>query len=244
MIYPVTNSSIDEERRQSGGGCSPSFDMYGSPPYPASEDEMDEIMAQQLATAEYIKHVPRVNSSTPATPGDEFTNRQRLQLRLQMYGLCEREVKGDGNCQFRALSDQLYRTPHYHAEVRRVAVNQLRAHEDLYSDYVPGDYWQYCADMARNGTWGDHVTLQAVADAYGVRINVMTSFEEACFIELKPLGPVRSQRVVYLSFWAEVHYNSLYPANDPPAQIPEHKFLGSRRLHRFFSGSVHNELFM
>lgn len=26
----------------------------------------------------------------------------RLEMRLKKYGLCERKIKGDGNCQFRA----------------------------------------------------------------------------------------------------------------------------------------------
>lgn len=36
--------------------------------------------------------------------------RKRMLDRLQLYGLKERQVKGDGNCQFRALSDQLFGT--------------------------------------------------------------------------------------------------------------------------------------
>ena len=31
--------------------------------------------------------------------------------------------------------------------------------------------------MAREGEWGDHVTLKAVADYFGLRINLVTSFE-------------------------------------------------------------------
>ena len=44
-----------------------------------------------------------------------------------MYGLVERTVRGDGNCQFRALADQLYRSEDMHADVRRTVVHQLRA---------------------------------------------------------------------------------------------------------------------
>ena len=51
----------------------------------------------------------------------------RLETRLDMYGLVERTVRGDGNCQFRALADQLYRSEDMHADVRRTVVHQLRA---------------------------------------------------------------------------------------------------------------------
>jgi cyanophycinase-like exopeptidase len=39
---------------------------------------------------------------------------------------------------------------------------------------VPDDYRTYVDKMARDGIWGDHLTLQAAADAYGVRINIIT----------------------------------------------------------------------
>lgn len=72
-----------------------------------------------------------------------------------------------------------------------------------YQGFVPGDYWQYCWEMEQENAWGDHVTLQAAADAYGVAINIMTSYLDSCFIGITPKEP-RSSRCLYLSFWAEV----------------------------------------
>ena len=63
--------------------------------------------------------------------------------------------------QFRALSDQLYRSPRYYAELRHAAVAHLREHPDMYEPYMEGDFEEYCKKMARDGTWGDHITLQA-----------------------------------------------------------------------------------
>lgn len=60
--------------------------------------------------------------------------------------------------------------------------------------------------MQQFGTWGDHVTLQAVADAFGVRIAILTSFQDGCVVEIQPQGQVKSQRILYLSFWAEVSF--------------------------------------
>ncbi|GIL49545.1 hypothetical protein Vafri_5896 [Volvox africanus] len=56
--------------------------------------------------------------------------------------------------------------------------------------------------------------LQAAADHFGLRIMVVTSFFESPVIYIEPAA-TRSPRTLYLSFWAEVHYNSLYPAQDP-----------------------------
>lgn len=51
--------------------------------------------------------------------------------RLPAYGLCERQVQGDGNCQFRALSDQLFGSQDYHRLVRgrSVLFNRLRSRQ-------------------------------------------------------------------------------------------------------------------
>ena len=45
---------------------------------------------------------------------------------------------------------------------------------------------------------------QAAADYFGVRIAVLSSFPDSCFLELEP-RQASSSRVLWLSFWAEVH---------------------------------------
>lgn len=171
--------------------------------------------------------------------------------------------------QFRAVADQLYRTPHAHFGLRKAVVHRLRKRPELYSEYVPDDFPTYCRQMEKDGTWGDHVTLQvrptavhicvqsvlglllaadgaccrasmgchthqsgtgqdlmqhcrcqsqtvgqthgmcgslqAVSDLFGVKVYVLTSFPGSEFIEISPSdGKVRSQRILYVSFWAEV----------------------------------------
>lgn len=106
--------------------------------------------------------------------------------------------------QFRAVADQLYRSPNEHGYVRAAVVAQLSQYPHLYYEYIPENYQAYCQKMNQFGTWGDHVTLQAAADAFGVRIVIMTSYRDSCVVEIQPQGQVQSQRILYLSFWAEV----------------------------------------
>ena len=125
-----------------------------------------------------------------------------LQTEVCPYKMC---MCNQTTClQFRALSDQLYRSPHEHGYIRAAAVAQLRSFPNLYQAYIPEDYREYCHRMQQFGTWGDHVTLQAVADTFGVRIAIMTSYRDSSVVEIQPQGQVKSQRVLYLSFWAEV----------------------------------------
>ena len=119
-------------------------------------------------------HVPGVIKCVPANDDALKEDHRRLAERLRVYGLKEKVVRGDGNCQFRAFADQLFKSAARHEEVRKAAIKQLRLHAEAYRSFVPDDYKAYVDTMARDGTWGDHLSLQAAADAYGVRLMVMT----------------------------------------------------------------------
>ncbi|XP_066332908.1 OVARIAN TUMOR DOMAIN-containing deubiquitinating enzyme 9-like isoform X9 [Miscanthus floridulus] len=199
---------------------------YGPPPgycdghccdlhYGRAHPDETQLHSSQLTYDLYNpSHVPKINGEIPSI--DEATmDHERLTERLKLYELVEHKVQGDGNCQFRALSDQLYQSPDHHEFVREQIINQLKTNRDAYDGYVPMAYDDYLEKVARNGEWGDHVTLQAAADKYGVKIFVMTSFKDTCYIEIQPKVQ-KSNKVVLLSFWAEVHYNSIYPQNDAP----------------------------
>lgn len=202
-------SSCDSPIRQLNYGEEWSYSLDLSDEY-ALDDEVGKRL-NQLAS---VPHVPRVNGEIPSL--DEATlDHQRLLDRLQLYQLVESKVQGDGNCQFRALSDQVYRTAEHHKFVRQQIVNQLELHAEIYEGYVPMVYSDYLKNMAKVGEWGDHVTLQAAADLYGIKVLVITSFKDTCYIEIVP-SVQRSNRVIFLSFWAEVHYNSIYPVEDLP----------------------------
>ncbi|KAL0338457.1 UNVERIFIED_CONTAM: OVARIAN TUMOR DOMAIN-containing deubiquitinating enzyme 9 [Sesamum angustifolium] len=177
------------------------------------ESDLDGEVEKRLYQMVPVPHIPRINGDIPSV--DEATSdHQRLLDRLQLYDLIEHKVQGDGNCQFRALSDQFYRTPEHH-KFEKLSVSTLNS----YTVYMfNGQEWRV----------GDHVTLQAAADSYGVRILVVTSFKDTCYIEILPKDQ-KSKRVIYLSFWAEVHYNSIYPQGDlPPTDFKKKKWWSFR----------------
>ncbi|XP_010541317.1 PREDICTED: uncharacterized protein LOC104814825 [Tarenaya hassleriana] len=193
------------------------------------EHSFDGKVEKSLNQMVPIPHVPKINGEIPSI--DEATlDHQRLLDRLQVYDLVELKVQGDGNCQFRALSDQFYQTPEHHEFMRQRIVNQLKEYPKNYEGYVPMAYHEYLEKMSRNGEWGDHVTLQAAADSYGVKIFVITSFKDTCYIEILP-NVQSSKRVIFLSFWAEVHYNSIYPQGEMPTlgTKKKKKWRGSRK---------------
>jgi len=147
---------------------------------------------------------------------------ESLLERLGTYGLAEYQIEGDGNCQFRALADQIFRNPDYHKHVRKAVVKQLKEFRKHYEGYVPMEYKVYLKKMKRSGEWGDHVTLQAAADRFSAKICLLTSFRDTCLVEIIPRDatPIRE---LWLSFWCEVHYNSLYAIEDLPTRKTKKK---------------------
>ncbi|KAK7392476.1 hypothetical protein VNO78_20915 [Psophocarpus tetragonolobus] len=212
--HDYSYDGVGEMEPSSSSCCSPSeveeFSLEPTDNYP-----LDDEIGRRLSQMVPIPHVPKINGEIPSI--DEATSdHQRLLDRLQLYDFVEHMVEGDGNCQFRALSDQLYNTPDHHKYVRKQVVNQLKSHPEIYEGYVPMEYGEYLEKMSKSGEWGDHVTLQAAADSYGVRIFVMTSFKDTCCTEIVPHFE-KPKGVIFLSFWAEVHYNSIYPQGDIPS---------------------------
>ena len=47
--------------------------------------------------------------------------------------------------------------------------------------FVPEDWGSYVSEMSRDAAWGDHITLQAASDAYGVGMCVISSYKVSLF---------------------------------------------------------------
>ncbi|RCV05318.1 hypothetical protein SEVIR_1G072700v4 [Setaria viridis] len=178
-------------------------------------------LGRRLSHLDSIPHTPRVNGKIP-----DFNNatidHESLLERLGTYGLAEYQIEGDGNCQFRALADQIFRNPDYHKHVRKAVVKQLKEFKKHYEGYVPMEYKVYLKKMKRSGEWGDHVTLQAAADRFAAKICLLTSFRDTCLVEIVPRDATPT-RELWLSFWCEVHYNSLYAIEDLPSRKTKKK---------------------
>ncbi|KAL2482182.1 Cysteine proteinases superfamily protein [Forsythia ovata] len=189
----------------------------------AEEEKLsyDGKLGKRLSHLDSIPHTPRVNGDIPDA-NDATLDHERLAERLTTYKLAELRIEGDGNCQFRALADQLLQHQDYHQYVRKQVVKQLKSYRNLYEGYVPMKYKIYVKKMKRLGEWGDHVTLQAAADRFEAKICLVTSFRDTCYIEILPKDNSPS-RELWLSFWSEIHYNSLYQTGEVPTRVHRKK---------------------
>lgn len=138
-----------------------------------------------------------------------------LKERLQEHELQELHVLGDGNCQFRALADQLapYYSQECHENVRAAVVQQLRCVPDRYRPFVTEDYDEWVDRMAADKEWGNEITLRAAADAFGVEIHVFADNlgEGQLYSSYEPVKKKMDKliRLVFRSVRGDSgHYNS------------------------------------
>ncbi|XP_078605300.1 uncharacterized protein LOC144878523 [Branchiostoma floridae x Branchiostoma japonicum] len=146
----------------------------------------------------------------------------RLAIHLMESGLKLRpDVPKDGNCLFYAVSDQLVRTGSTvisHSQLRQDVVGYLSKHPhnehgDHLRAFVPNEDWEdYLQQMSRDGVWGDHIVLQAMASMLGRDIRIVSSIDAENYTTI--LSPMGNQQVttgppLLLGHYAENHYASL-----------------------------------
>ena len=127
---------------------------------------------------------------------------------LSDNGLREFEVDDDGNCQFRAIAHQLYGDQKDHRKIRDIVVSQLKRQRHQYEGFVEGEYDNYVDEISKNREWGNHLTLQAFADAEKCQIVILTTYDPPV-IWITPNhqnGEHDTNTMIQLSFWVEQHY--------------------------------------
>lgn len=80
-----------------------------------------------------------------------------------MKGLRIVEMEGDGNCMFRAISDQIYNGDQsYHDMIRQCCMDYIASEKEFFEQFIVGgdDHFdQYIARKRLDGVWGDDVEL-------------------------------------------------------------------------------------
>jgi hypothetical protein len=151
----------------------------------------------------------------------------RLMTRLEAAGMKQKSViPGDGNCQFHSISDQLFDSLEQSAWVRAQIVAWLKSHGEWIlpengaqlKDFAMDDWDDYCTHMARPGIWGDHLTLTAAANLFGVRIVLFSSIEDNHYVTEYLPSVITSTKVLYLCHYAEYHYGSVCKKDQQEAE--------------------------
>ena len=109
-------------------------------------------------------------------PDNNGTAMSVLNARLARIGLAVINIVGAGNCFFRSVSHQLYKTETYHMQIRPVAIQHLiNCPEQFIESNTEQSWMQYLQNMSRLGTWADNIIIQAMANAHNLTIHIIES---------------------------------------------------------------------
>lgn len=185
--------------------------------------------AEQAAVAEAAE------SETADMVDHKAIERAAMEGTFRANSLLEREIRPDGHCLFSAVADQLEqggvalssagkhaadaaagKAPGYKV-VRAAAAGWIEDHADDFAPFLEEDVASYAAKMRDTAEWGGQVELMALANAYGVRINVVQNGATEKIQPSEGGGDGDDARHIWLAYYRHgyglgEHYNSLRKA--------------------------------
>lgn len=142
-----------------------------------------------------------------------IVNPHKYAQELYKIGYVIRQIGDDGNCLFRAISDQIYNTEKYHSEIRAYCMKYIEIESDYFRNFIEGGnslekFYLYLENKKKDGVWGDDVEIQAMSEIYNRPIEIyvysskpIRTFHETSFNDNEPIR---------LSYHGKSHYNSVF----------------------------------
>lgn len=93
----------------------------------------------------------------------------------------------------------------------------MERRRDTYEAFLEEDFDAYVSAMSGPGTWGDELTLRAIADSYGVVLNLVTSSSSHWFQRYEP-KKLKLKKELWATYISPVHYNVLRRQHNPNRQ--------------------------
>lgn len=197
-----------------------------------SKAEADDLVADAAAAArevdeEFQKTKERTESNSSYVPQVEYgsphsyeerdapwTSNEQVEQHYAALGWAVVSIAKDGNCLFRAISDQLYTNELFYQDIRQRLVDFIQREEKLFQPFIEDEQVSdYCARMRENGQWGGHLELYAAARLFNIHIVVHTGPVRRLRVtnahEERKKPPPAPYRVLQLLFKDE-HYSSLH----------------------------------
>jgi hypothetical protein len=177
----------------------------------AARDQLVEEAAERAENRRAFERSMRESESMQlAKHASACSARSRLQQSLDLYNAKAVPVKADGNCQFRALAQQLHGDESHYASLRARVIEQLKESRAHYCDFVYEAFDDYIVRMSKDCQWGDNVTLQAASDLLGLDIHIITDQIDNPHLVVQPRQSVQGppQKSLCLTFLTELHYDA------------------------------------
>ena len=139
---------------------------------------------------------------------------------LAERGLRSVDVAGDGNCFFRAVAHQLFGDSSMYGEVRAKAVQEVVENPERYKEFILAkDIDDFTLALSTDREWADHLAIQAVANGFGVTIELINSNRRYGIRRILPTT-TNTGRFIVLGHIEQIHFTSTEP--DIPFETAEY----------------------
>lgn len=139
---------------------------------------------------------------------------------LASLGLYASNTTGDGNCLFRALSDQLYGDESHCREIRSGSVGYIKAHPDRFAAFV-GEFGEsfdmYTKRLMQDAVYGGHLEVVAAAEHYAADIAIYQA--DQMYI-VQPIEAV-ANKTLHIAYHTWEHYSSVRNKGGPHSGPPQ-----------------------
>ena len=164
-------------------------------------------------------------------PNERESERIKMLELFEQHELKEYEIRADGHCLYSAIADQMNqldlplspREPSNetaetaakslpsHLRVRHAAADYITANSDEFSPFLEEPLEEYIHNVRDTGEWGGQLELAALANAYGLVINVLQA--NGRVEKIVPQGE-NGDKQAWLAYYRHgfglgEHYNSL-----------------------------------
>ncbi|KAL5109887.1 OTU domain-containing protein 3 [Taenia crassiceps] len=186
------------------------------------------------------RHTRGRSSSSHATSDSSCTrsssesdNSRDFRLQLSRKGLILRSVPLDGNCLFSAFADQLTGDIRDNARLRNQAVAFLRDHcREMRPFCGDRSYKQMVRKLAVPGTYGDHMSIVALARVYAVDVIVHRLGQPPRLVAHGCALPSCAHPQVHLAYNGEIEHYSSVRSRNGSCTGPADVYMDLRRLEK------------
>lgn len=98
-------------------------------------------------------------------------NPKEVNVTKKVNAKSNRNVKGDGNCLFRAVALSIFNDEEMCYELRRLVVHYMWEHYNYFRDFGVND--DYIVNMSKDRYWGGEPEIVALSGLFGVNITVL-----------------------------------------------------------------------
>ena len=100
-----------------------------------------------------------------------------LQKQLRERNLKLVNVRGDGNCFFRAIAHQLYGDESQNQKVGEEAGQEIIKKSNRYRNFVAGSFDKYVSNLSTDREWADSAAIQATSNVFRISIEILNASE-------------------------------------------------------------------